>query len=76
MMRKKWMKKVGHEDAKMFFYVDSAGTLASKIGDNVRVLAEEKYYRYINKKGLDLTTKISMIVSDILNMVKMIHLKL
>ena len=46
MMRKKWMKKVGHEDAKMFFYVDSARSLASKIDDNVRVLAEEKYYRY------------------------------
>lgn len=76
MMRKKWMKKVGHEDAKMFFYVDSARTLASKIDDNACVLAEEKYYRYINKKGLELTTKISMIVSDMLNMVKMVHLKI
>jgi len=76
MMRKKWMKKVGHEDAKMFFYLDSAETLVSKIGDNARVLAEEKYYRYINKKGLEFTTKISMIVSDMLNMVKMVHLKL
>lgn len=76
MLRKKWMKKVGHENAKMFFYVDSAETLASKVGDNVCVLAEEKYYRYINKKGLEFNTKISMLVSDLLSMVKMVHLKI
>lgn len=76
MMRKKWMKKVGHEDAKMFFYVDSAATLASKVGEAASVLAEEKYYSHIDKEGLELTTKISMFVSDWLNMVKMIQLKL
>ena len=75
MMQKKWMKKVGHEDAKMFFYVDSADELASKIGGFVHVLAEEEYYKYINKEGLKLITKISMYVSDHMNMVKMIHLK-
>lgn len=76
MMRKKYMKQVGHEDAKMFFYVDSAEELASKIGDDVSVLAEEKYYSHIDKKGLSLSTKISMAVSDKMNMVKMIHMKL
>lgn len=76
MMRKKWMKKVGHEDAKMFFYVDSAATLASKVGEAASVLAEEKYYSHIDKEGLEFTTKISMFVSDWLNMVKMIQLKL
>lgn len=76
MMQKKWMKKVGHEDAKMFFYVDSADELASKTGGFVHVLAEEEYYKYINKEGLKLITKISMYVSDHMNMVKMIHLKL
>lgn len=76
MMRKKCVKKVGHEDAKMFFYLDSADELASKIGDFVHVLAEEEYYKYINKEGLKPITKISMRVSDFRNMVKMIHLKL
>lgn len=76
MMQKKWMKKVGHEDAKMFFYVDSADELASKIGRSVNVIAEESYYKYINKEGLKIVTKISMRVSDLMNMVKMIHLKL
>ena len=47
MMRKKYMKQVGHGDAQMFFYVDSASVLAGKIGSGVRVLAEEPYYRRI-----------------------------
>ena len=34
---------------KMFFYVDSAEELAAKIGGNVKVIAEEPYYRYILK---------------------------
>lgn len=76
MMRKKHMKTVGHEDAKMFFYVDKASELAEKIGGNVTVLAEEKFYSHISKAGLSLSTKISMVVSDWLSMVKMIHLKL
>ena len=42
MMRKKWMKKVGHEDAKMFFYLDSAETLVSKIGGNALRDAEAR----------------------------------
>lgn len=47
MMRKKYMKQVGHRDAQMFFYVDSASELTGKIGSGVRVLAEEPYYRHI-----------------------------
>ena len=76
MMRKKYMKQVGHEDAKMFFYVDSASELAAKIGKNVKVLSEEGYYKYIDKSGVKIFTKISMLVSDRLNMVKMVHLSL
>ncbi len=75
MMKKKYMKQVGHADAQMFFYVDSA-ELAAKIGGNVKVIAEEPYYRYIPKNGLKLSTKVSMTVSDQFKMVKMIHLKL
>ena len=74
MMRKKYMRQVGHGDAQMFFYVDSAAELAGKIGSGVRVLAEEPYYRHIPRTGLKLSTKVSMAVSDGLRMVKMIHL--
>lgn len=76
MMRKKYMKQVGHGDAQMFFYVDSASVLAGKIGSEVRVLAEESYYRHIPRNGLKLSTKISMAVSDRFGMVKMVQLKL
>ena len=76
MMKKKHMKTVGHEDAQMFFYVDSAHELAGKIGPDVKVLAEEPFYRHIPKKGLQFSTKVSMVVSDWFSMVKMIHLSL
>ena len=76
MMKKKYMKQVGHADAQMFFYVDSAEELAAKIGGNVKVIAEEPYYRYIPKNDLKLSTKVSMAVSDQFKMVKMIQLKL
>ncbi len=76
MMRKKYMKQVGHRDAQMFFYVDSASVLAGKIGSGVRVLAEEPYYRHIPRTGLKLSTKISMAVSDRFGMVKLIRISL
>lgn len=76
MMKKKYMKQVGHADAQMFFYVDSAEELAAKIRGNVKVIAEEPYYRYIPRNGLNLSTRLSMAVSDRLCMVKMIQLKL
>lgn len=76
MMKKKHMKTIGHEDAQMFFYVDSAEELARKVGGNVRILAEENFYRRIPKAGLRLSTKISMAVSDWLSMVKLIHITL
>jgi hypothetical protein len=46
------MKTVGHEDAKMFFYVDSAEELAGTIGGSARVLNEEPFYHKISKKRL------------------------
>ncbi len=76
MMQKKHMKTVGHEDAKMFFYVDSAKELASKIGGTAKVLAEENFYSHIDKAGLKFSTKVSMTVSDWFSMVRMIHLGL
>ena len=76
MMKKKYMKQVGHADAQMFFYVDAAKELAAKIRGNVKVIAEEPYYRHIPRNGLNLSTRLSMAVSDRLCMVKMIQLKL
>ena len=76
MMRKKYMKQMGHGDAQMFFYVDSASELAGKIGSGVRVLAEKPYYRHIPRTGLKLSTKISMAVSDRFGMVKLIRISL
>ena len=76
MMQKKYMKQVGHADAQMFFYVDSAKELAAKIGGNAKVIAEEPYYRHIPRNGLNLSTRLSMAVSDRLCMVKMIQLKI
>ena len=70
------MKQMGHADAEMFFYVNSAVELAEKIGGGVKVLAEEAYYRHTPRNGLQFSTRISMLVSDRLRMVKMIHLKL
>ena len=76
MMRKKHMKTVGHEDAQMFFYVDSAAELAARVGGKTKVLAEEKHYSHIDKSGLEVATKLSMTFSDLLGMVKMVHLRL
>ena len=75
MLRKKYMKQMGHADAGMFFYVDSAAALARKIGCDDRTIAEEPYYRHIDKTGLKLSTKLSMNVSDRFCMVKMVHVK-
>lgn len=71
---KRYMKELGHDEATMYFYVDNGEKLAKKIG--ATLLREEKYYKHTNKKGMQFMTKSSMIISDLLNMVKMIHLKL
>ena len=76
MMHKKYMRQVGHADAQMFFYVDSGKKMAQKISGNVKILAEESYYRAIPKKGLLLSTKACMAISDWLRMVKMIHFRI
>ncbi len=76
MMKKKHMKTVGHADAEMFFYVDSAEELVSRIGGDTKVLAEEKFYSHTDKTGLQFSTKFNMAASDLLSMVKMIHLSL
>ena len=70
----KYMKQVGHSDASMYFYVDKAQDVADAIGG--RVLQEEAYYAHTEKKGLQLMTSLSMRISDLCMMVKMVHLAL
>ena len=53
----------------------SISELARKIGIDARTVAEEPYYRHIDKTGLKLSTKLSMNVSDRFCMVKMVHVK-
>ena len=69
------MKQMGHADARMFFYVDSAAELARKIGSVVCAIREESYYRHIGKIGLKRSTKLSMNISDRFCMVKMVHVE-
>lgn len=75
MMRRKYMKTIGHADAKMFFYVNSAKEFAAKVG-GVSVIAEEPFYRDIDKTGLGFVTKISMWIADWCGMVKIVQLQI
>lgn len=70
----KYMKGVGHEDAAMYFYVDSGAELAREVG--AELLGEEPYYAHTPKHGLNFVTASTMRASDWLKMVKMIHLRL
>ena len=67
-----YMKKVGHEDANMFFYVDDVDAFTKKIGGVQG--KEEAYYSYTKKSSFNFMTFISMFVSDCFHMVKMIHI--
>lgn len=65
-----------HEDAQMHFCVESADDLAARAGGDAKVLAEEGLFGHVDKSGLQLSTRLSMGVSDLLRMVKIIHLQL
>lgn len=69
----KYMKIVGHEDVATYFYVDRGEDMARETG--TVLLKEEPYYAHTDKKGLKFTTAVTMKVSDVFNMVKMIHIK-
>lgn len=76
MMMRRYMKQVGHGDTVMFFYLDDADELAMQVGGSACVLSERPYYSRIPKRGLKLSSRISMAVSDRFKMVKMIHMSL
>lgn len=73
---RKYMKKMGRESALMHFYCDKAGDLVEKLGGNSELILEKNFFQEINKKGMNLVTKISMLVSDMFQMLKIIELKL
>ncbi len=72
----RYMKKMGREDAFMYFSVDNAEELVKKINTNMKLIESRKYYSIIKtKKSLSFSTKFKMIFSDTFNMVKMVHLR-
>lgn len=76
-MTRRYMRRMGREDAVMYFHVDDAKALAASIGPGARVEAERLFYRGVPRGGgLSLMTSIKMRISDSLRMVKMIELTL
>lgn len=73
----KYMKKLGKEDAVMYFYVDKVEDFVKKIGKNVEIIESMDYFKDVEDKSpFNLVTKAKMIISDKFHMVKHIHLKL
>ena len=70
----RYMKQVGHEEVKMYFYLDEVETIKKDL--ELKYIIEEPYYKNINKKGMGFKTKMTMKISDLFRMVKMIHIKL
>ncbi len=72
-----YMKKMGRQDAEMFFSVDSAKAFAEEITAGVSVIEERKYYSLTDLHSkMTFGTKSKMFLSDLSNMVKMVHLKI
>ena len=74
---KHYMKKMNRQDAAMFFSVDNATKFASKVGPEIDVLEERKFYSIINfQSNMSNATKLKMLLSDLFGMVKIVHLKI
>lgn len=73
----RYMKKLGKDDAIMYFYVDNIEDFADKIGTNVEIIECMDYFNNIDKKyEFNMVTKLKMLISDKFHMVKHIHLKI
>lgn len=76
-MTRRYMKKMNRQDAEMFFFVGSARAFAEKISPRITVMEERKFYSLTDKNSsIKFATKFKMSVSDVFNMVKMIHLRI
>lgn len=74
---RKYMKKMGREDALMYFSVDKPEELIKKCRVKIKLIKEEKYYSNANYKSkIQFSTKIKIKISDLFNMVKMIHFRI
>ena len=70
------MKQLGKEDATMYFYVDKGKELINEIGNDCRLIDEHDFYDFTKDKSkFKFKTKLYMVISDKLHMVKMIQLK-
>jgi len=74
---KHYMKRMDRQDAEMFFSVDSAQVFAAKISSATKVIEERKFYSLTDGNSqLHFVTRFKMFLSDLMNMVKIIHLKI
>lgn len=73
----RYMKKMGKEDAEMFFAVDDVTKFVKRLNINAELIEERHYYSLTKlSNSISLTTKMKMIFSDAFNMVKMIHISI
>lgn len=73
---KKYMKQLGRESAKMYFFCNDEKALAGEISSRAELIFSKPFYRNIDKRGMKLITRLSMRISDMFNMVKLIYIKL
>ena len=74
---RRFVKKMGKQEALMYFSVDSAEAFAAKISPDTTVVEERKFYSLIKKNAkVAFSTRAKMVISDAFNMVKMVHLKM
>ncbi len=72
---KRIMEKLGREDASMYFSIDDAKSFARKISDEAVVLRSWSFYGKVAlARRLKVSTRLTMVMSDLLNMVKVVYL--
>lgn len=72
-----YVKKMDKQAAQMYFYVDRVKFFARRISEQTKVLKTKRFYRTRRfTSRLKVGTRTKMMMSDALNMVKMIHLKI
>lgn len=72
-----YVKKIGNKNAMMYFYVNNEEKFANLA--NVKLLEVYNFFketRKVLRKELKITTRISMLVADKMNMTKILHIKL
>ena len=72
----RYMKQVGHEDARMHFCVDDAAGFVDEVGGASELVLDEKYYSRVDRKGMGLSTRVTMWGADLMSMIKTIQISL